>query len=307
MNKLSKEEELELLIQQSMLDSNGELDLEDESISNSTKDESLEYPENVSDSDEESYILDDKSKLSIKDTKRFINMLSSSDSEESQNHYTVLKTYALKQMVKFDVKGIPSSDYTYIIDLAIAKALVGYSDEYNNQFLSYFYSKIQGEVSAYKAKSFASDRKLLKYANEDSGAYAYQKSMDTNENELIAIDSNHMGEQIGEEDLYIRQMRAFKMAYSGIPMELQNILHLVASGYTIKAISKLINRDDLYVSKARNQALSLILQRIMRGNHLTASEKDATLSADRKINNKASRGALYEIEVEEEGDIENEN
>lgn len=313
-NNIEEQDELERLIAESNSDMNGEMEeFYNDTYSENNKENSLAIENlDIDKGEEVLYFLDSSDKLTIKDTKRFINLLSSSSAEDSEEYYNVLKKYALKQMANFDTKGIASNDYTHIIDLAITKAMVNYDSNFNNSFLSYFYTKIQGEITAYKTRSFASDRKILKYANEGDVDYAYQKSMETNSNELIAVDFEHIGNNIGEDDLYKRQMKAFKMAFSGIPMELQQIIELIASGHKIKAVAKLLNKDEFYISKCRNQALALILQRIMRSKHLTEEEKIASLDADRKITNvkNVKKGsAIYKIEDEEldEEDGVNEN
>jgi len=101
----------------------------------------------------------------------------------------------------------------------------------------------------------------------------YQKDKEGDENYLIAIEDQTMEEKLIEEDLYHRQMKALKMAFSGIPRELQIVLHEIGKGRKVREISDMTGESNFEISRKRNQGLSLILQRVMRSKHLSEDEK----------------------------------
>jgi len=216
-------------------------------------------------------------RLTITNSEEFIKILSleSEDSteKESMEHYEAMKKYGFKQLHNI-ATDIPFNEYEFIINFAIAKTIKDFDPQFNTNLLSFFWDKLRGELSAYRSKRDRLQDKVNKLIKNDDGVdYIYQKEKGSDENFVIPIDEMTMEEKHVQEDLYFRQMKALKMAFSGIPRELQLILHEVGNGKKIREIANILNTSTFEVSRKRNQGLSLILQRVMRSKHLTEEEK----------------------------------
>jgi hypothetical protein len=102
-----------------------------------------------------------------------------------------------------------------------------------------------------------------------------------------------MVDRIESEDYYKRQVRAFRMAFSNIPRELQVILYEVGSGVSMEELARTLGKNADEISRERNYGISLILHKIMRGKHLTEDEKEEILK-------------LHSIVPESDGDEDDE-
>jgi len=217
-------------------------------------------------------------KLLIKDAKAFINMLYSGDiHDEALHFYTLLKEYAYKQKGKL-ASEIPQYEYEHIINYAIVRSIKDFDKEKKAQLQSYFWSKLRGEISSYRAKRDSLHKKIISVIQEGESngvEYVYQKGNGESgeENFLEAIESETLEEKIEKENKYFRQIKAFKMAFSGIPRILQIILTEIGNGMNIGDVATLLQLSEYEISQKRNYGLSLILQRIMRSSHITEEEK----------------------------------
>jgi len=215
-------------------------------------------------------------KFVIEDSKTFISMLHGNTIENSI-HYKLLTDFAFKQKSKLAPE-IPTYDYSYIINFAIVKAINGFCEEKGAKLQSYFWEKLRGEISAYRSKQNSLQKKVFAMIDEGCGEnveYVYQKGAGANGNEnyLEAVDIESTFDKIEKHDQYRRQIKAFKMAFSGIPRELQIILNEIGKGKNIKTIASILNLSSIEVSQKRNYGLSLILQRVMRSKHISNEEK----------------------------------
>jgi len=215
-------------------------------------------------------------KFVIEDSKTFISMLHG-NTKENAIHYKLLTDFAFKQKSKLAPE-IPTYDYQYVINFAIVKAINGFSEDKGAKLQSYFWEKLRGEISAYRSKQNSLQKKVLAMIEEGASEgveYVYQKGAGVNgdENYLEAIDIESTEDKIERQDQYRRQIKAFKMAFSGIPKELQIILNEIGKGKNIKEIASLLNIESTEVSQKRNYGLSLILQRVMRSKHISNEEK----------------------------------
>lgn len=218
-------------------------------------------------------IFTNKGKLSIKDSKAFINMLYDQGGEDIE-FYNILKNYAYKQKSKM-ASEIPTGEFEHIMNMAIVASIKDFKPEKKAELQSYFWSKLRGEISSYRAKRDSLQKKVLASINENNGdsVYVYQKTNEGEENTLESVEVELMDEKIEREDKYFRQMKAFKMAFGGIPRILQIILTEIGNNKKISEVAYFLNLPVADVSQKRNYALSLILQRIMRSNHLNENEK----------------------------------
>jgi len=218
----------------------------------------------------------EEGKFVINDSKVFISMLHG-DTEENSQYYKLLTDFAFKQKPKLAPE-IPPYDYQNVVNFAIVKAINGFSAEKGAKLQSYFWEKLRGEISAYRSKQHSLQKKVIAMIEEGEQngiEYAYQKGAGANgeENYLEAIDMESTEDKIVKEDKYRRQIKAFKMAFSGIPREIQVILNEIAKGKNIAVIASILGMDSTEVSQKRNYGLSLILQRVMRSKHISDDEK----------------------------------
>lgn len=217
-------------------------------------------------------------RLTITDSEQFIKILAAEDENHNNqdvlDHFEALKKYGFKQLHN-SATDIPYGEYEYIINFAIAKTVKDFDPAFNTNLLSFFFDKLRGELSAYRSKRDTLQEKVFKVMRENEGGidYVYQKDSSTEENYVVPVESQSPEDKLLETDLYQRKMKALKMAFSGIPRELQFILHEIGNGKKIKDIAELTNSTNFEVSRKRNQGLSLILQRVMRSKHLTEDEK----------------------------------
>ena len=212
-------------------------------------------------------------RLNITDADLFIQSLHSA--EEAKEHYKVLLTYANKQKPNI-ANDIPSEDWTSVVTLAIVKTIKQFKPG-QASLQSFFWQKLRGEISGYRSKRNSIHRKILKAVNnmvtEEGKEIVYKMDKESQENSLDIVDSENMDEMIEREEKYVRQLKAFKMGYSGIPRQLQDILHFIGEGMQIKEVAQLMGLTDIEVQEKRNFALSLVLQRILRSKHLTEEDK----------------------------------
>jgi len=218
----------------------------------------------------------DSNNLKIYDSSKFIEMLYTGTEVESKELYKKLSEYAFKQKGTI-AKNIPMEEYKGIINFALMKTISDFKEEKGASFESFFYFKLRGEVKSYISKRDILQKKVLRvknegdYSDKDIG-YGYQKGEDK-ENTLEAIDFSDIAEIMNQEEKTKRQMKAFRMAFSGIPKELQYILYKVGEGSKIREIADIMGLEENEVSVKRNNGLSLILQRVLRGRHLLEEDK----------------------------------
>lgn len=213
--------------------------------------------------------------LKIKDGPKFISMFYGDD-EDSKTAHKILSDFAFRQKNKIAPE-LNGEEYSQIVNFSIMKAIKDFKEEKGAQLNSYFFVKIRGEVKHFRDKRDALQRKVIKVINEDEGegvSYEYQKgSGDDGANSLEKVDNLHADDRIIKEDRNYRQIKSFKIAFSGIPKEMQYVLHAIADGKKIAFIAAEFGVDEYKIQEIRNGGLSLILQRVMRGRHLDEEEK----------------------------------
>lgn len=195
----------------------------------------------------------------------------------AQEAYDFLYAYAKKQMQKF-YPDIPFQDHQYIINMAIAKAVRDFEDG-KASFLPFFFIKLKGEVHSYKSKRASLHKKVSKMFHNPDGDTEYVKSFDKEKDEstLILTEQENIEDKVIREDYERRQEKAFRMAFSGLPRLMQIILYEIGSGVKIKELAELLSIDEVELKRKKNYGLSLLLQRVMRSNHLTEDEKKEIL------------------------------
>lgn len=243
--------------------------------------------------DEKIIKIEKSGRIKILDSVTFIKMLSLNEAELMElakenkaieillNKYSqkellqILTTYGRKQMN--GTKDIPSQDVEYIIHTAIAKALTEYDSSKGTNFLSFYWEKLRGELTNYKIIKERQIKRIKKMINEEAEtgiSYKYQKDKTTDENYVEPVEFEDAEEKHLRRDLRKRQIAAFRMAFSNLPRLLQIILYEIAEGKTLETVANMLDLTKQEVTLYRNQALSLIFQKILRSQHLDKEEKE---------------------------------
>lgn len=225
-------------------------------------------------SNEKAFEIDKKSgRLTITNSEQFIRILADDTNDNVIEHYEAMKSYGFKQLHKV-ASDIPFGEYEYIINFAIAKTIKDYDSSFGANILSYFWDKLIGELSGYRSKRDILQRNVNKVLNNNQDVeYVYQKDKYSDDNYVVPIEVQSPEDKIIEENFYERRMKAFKMAFSGLPRELQYILYEIGNKKKVREIAIVLGSSNLEISKKRNQGLSLVLQRVMRSAHLSQEEK----------------------------------
>lgn len=218
----------------------------------------------------QSYEVSSSGRLKINDSSKFLQLLSETDNDT----YHKLKAYG-KKTLNAKATDIPFGDQDAIINWAIVKARQGFDPDAGTNFLTYFSDKIRGEISDFRNKKISMTKKIHKMVNENESEYVYDFNSETKQNEIDHITEETPETMLLAEDIYRRKLQAFRMAYSGIPKYSQYILNqIIDDARKIEEISSQENISEKELTRIRNHALSLILSRVLRSNHLTEDEKE---------------------------------
>lgn len=216
-----------------------------------------------------------KERLVVKDNKKFLELLTGTDPDS----HAKLSTYA-KKIICSKAADIPHGEHKAISNMAILKALQSYNEEAGSNFLTYLTNKIRGEISDYRNKKDSMLRKVHKMVNyentvDNGESFAYVYDKDSESNTLDKITEETPETILFADDIYYRKIQAFRMAYSGIPAYSQFILtRLIDSDLKLKDVAEQEKMTTAEITRMRNYSLSLILNRVLRSNHLTSEEKE---------------------------------
>ena len=221
--------------------------------------------------EEEIYSVSTTGRLLVKDNKKFIELLSGAPSSE---HYQKVEIYGKKQLEKL-ASDIPMKDKEAIINMALFKSFQSFDVDAGANFLTYFSSKLRGEVSDYRNKRDSMLNKVHKMVNEERDSYKNVYNGEKEQNDLEKVTNDTPETIMMAEDIYRRKMQAFRMAYSGIPLYSQYILtRIISAKEKLELIALNEGMTVAEITKLRNFALSLILSRVLRSKHLDEEEKD---------------------------------
>ena len=263
---------------------------------------------------EDIYEFDKNGRLKVKSSVKFIKMLLTPQEEggtlsDSETCYRDLYIYGMKQ-VQILASELPQEEKENVLNFAIAKSINTYDPECGTNLLTYFYQKIRGEITSYRTKKFADDRKTKKMANnlgsDEMVDLAKEYDDKTGQNRVELITRENMVDEIIEESAYKRKIKALKQAYAGLPRKLQLILNETGNGKKTKHIAEILDTTPSEVRKLKNQALALIIQRLLRGYHLREDEKNEILEVH-GINPEDLKRAIEEAEMDPGEESEEEN
>lgn len=226
---------------------------------------------------------DDRGRLVIKDSTIFARMIAFTDTNnmstpQAVEVYSMLKEYGFKQFPAIAAElncQVPFAEVGPMLDFAIAKTIKEFDASKGGEITTVLYNRIKSELTTYKQQQ-ASLRKALaeRIQNpEDGSEYARVYNEDLQANEVILIESETTEEKYERSDLFRRQMIAFRMAFSGLPLLTQTILYATGLGKTLTEIKNMVSLEETKVNALRNRGLSLLLQRVLRSRHLDDSEK----------------------------------
>jgi len=219
----------------------------------------------------EENLIEYKGRLKITDDAKFLEALSGAPDVQM---YEKVQVYA-KKILEKSAKDIPMKDKLVIINMALFKAFSSFNSDGGAKFLTYFTSKLRGEVSDYNSKRESMLNKVYASVNEERDSFVYQMNKETQQNDLDKITEDTPETILFAEDMYKRRISAFRMAHSTLPLYSQFILNEIVSSkksLEVIAIQEGVNSDE--IKFLRNSALSLILTGVLRSNHLDEEEKD---------------------------------
>jgi len=219
---------------------------------------------------EEIYEQSSTGRLNIKNSRKFLELLSGTD----RDSYEKLMIFGKKNLAQ-KATDIPFQDQEMIINFAIVKTMRGYDPKAGTNLLTYFTNKLRGEVSDYRNKRTSMLNKVHKLANSGEQTYAKTFDKETQTSSFEAIDTETPEDKLIADDIYRRKLQAFRMAFSGIPQYSQNILNrIVISKEKLYELAEKEGVSVQEISRIRNHALSLIFVRVLRSNHLDEEEKE---------------------------------
>jgi DNA-directed RNA polymerase specialized sigma subunit len=223
---------------------------------------------------EKVYQTNKRGHLQIKDSNKFLELLSGTNSDA----FNKIKIYAKKNLA-LKAQDVPLQDQDSIIHWALVKTMQSFDSTMNVNLLTYFSIKLKGELSDYRNKRDSMTRKVHKMINEpgdsNNSEYVYTYDKDSDANTLEGI-TNETGEtKLIADDIYRRKLQAFRMSFSQLPRYTQQILNsIVLTKSTLENIAEKEELSYTDLIKIRNHGLSLILTKVLRSHHLTDDEKD---------------------------------
>ena len=209
-------------------------------------------------------------KLLIKDSKQFLNMISGGNTDA----YNKLMIYGKKQ-INQNYPDIPFEEQETIVGFAVAKTLNSFDQSAGTNILTYFTSKLRGEISDYRNKRQSMLNKIHKLANSGEENYLFNYDKEDGVSSIEKVELETPEDKLLEEEVYYRMIQAFRMAFSGIPLYSQYILNqLVTNNIKLSELADRENKTVQELSRIRNYALSLVFARVLRSNHLNDEEKE---------------------------------
>ena len=218
----------------------------------------------------EENLIETNGRLYIKDDQKFLEALSGSPDPEV---YAKFEVYG-KKYLENAASDIPMKDKISIINMALFKGFSSFNKDSGAKFLTYFTSKLRGEVSDYRNKRTSMLNKVHNIINSEKDSYVYVPTDSGNMLDKVTLDSPES--LLFAEDMYRRKIQAFRMSYSLIPLYSQYILSLITEQR--ESLAAIAIQEGLTTDKVkfiRNSALSLILSGVLRSNHLDEDEKNS--------------------------------
>ena len=228
------------------------------------------------------YYKEKNGNLKIKNDTKFRKLILDSDEEA----YKTVEIYVKK--ILNNNPNIPYDKYEDISIMAITKALHDYNPDKGAGFLTYLTLKVKAEIKDYSYKRYADEKKVIKEVNDNKDNYIFENNKDKDNISIVSIDNENPEDKMIKEDKSIRQLKAFRMAYSQLPMFSQYILNRlilmqetsykndkkrIKENFAVETLSNELGIVKYKIMEIKNFALSLILTKILRSSYLTEEEK----------------------------------
>jgi len=203
----------------------------------------------------------------------------------STNDYKKLYLYSSKLISKY-ADDISYEYRTDIINMAIFKAQkdfnpkkaaknVGVNEKVSRpaSFVTYLFTKIQGEISAYRSKLNKSKKVLKSIIDEEPDIYK-DNLKDGEPVDTQIIDQNSLPEYKEAKESYAKKIFSIKMAMGNLPLFHQNLLKsLFFNNEQMNKFSVQQNLTIQELNELRNKAMTIVLQKVLRNKYLNDIEK----------------------------------
>ena len=227
--------------------------------------------------------------IKIADEKLLVKILLADGNNESNIPYSeIQKMYAytakmgekmLIKILKMHNWTIPQQEFSSIVNYALYQAIKDFNPNSKTSFSSFFFTKILGEVTNLNRKNKTTTQSVYSSVNDNSDLTnnivieTKEGSNGTTYGEAIVLSHDNPEDSVVEDDLRRRQLKAFRMAFSGIPRNLQILLYNFVNGVSLKELAPIFNLSERELMVLRDRAVSLLLQRVIRSSHITDEEK----------------------------------
>lgn len=239
--------------------------------------------------DEAVQTISSKGFIKITDEELLIKILLADENNKSGIPYSeIKKTYdamnkmgekiLIKVLEKINVS-IPVYERQSIVNYALFKAIKDFNPKMNTSFSTFYYQKIMGEITSIHKKNVANNQGVFNSVGDNSDltdkilVQVRENENGSTSKEAIVLSNDDPEEIVIEQDLRRRQLKAFRMAFAGIPRNQQILLYNFVNGISIKDLVPVLKYTEKELIILRDRAISLLLQRVIRSSHITNEEK----------------------------------
>lgn len=159
----------------------------------------------------------------------------------------------------------------WIVSQAMVEAVFSFRPDEGAQFKTYFYSKILGVITKYIKKGESTQNYGKHLLKSGEVVLTVEKDGDVSSD---SITDGDLAEFIDQEEALQRRMTATRMAKSDLPMLLQRVLYAILEYDKTSEASQVLNMPTNEIKALRNNALSLMLKKVIRSKHLHTEEQD---------------------------------
>lgn len=199
---------------------------------------------------------------------------------DSKEEFEEIYTYGVKSFYKMlkSYTNVPrSKEFAHdIVSQALLKATLEYNPD-EAKFTTFFYTKIRGEISIYLEKKKSTQNVFSRVAKEEGYSTKIKDIADGEGG--VSVELEKIEEETPESILIKaeeenRLIAANKMAFSELPMELQNILYGYLSVGKIKTLAEMFSKSEKEISELTSSGLSLMFAKVLKSKHLNTEDKD---------------------------------
>ena len=173
---------------------------------------------------------------------------------------------------------IPLHEYQSVVNYALFQTIREFDPRSKGSISTFLFTKLLGEVTSLSRKIKNVTKGVYSSINDNSGLGS-EILIETKENstgaygEAVVLSNDNPEDEVIEDDLRKRQLKAFRMAFSGIPRNQQILLYNFVNGIALKDLAPVMGMSEKELFNLRDRAISLLLQRVIRSSHITEEEK----------------------------------